>query len=187
MIEINLLPPHFKRKFNFLAYVGDIVPYLMLTLLVIISLNLILSLVIAKRAISLKSREGVWQKKEPEFEEIEELKKENADLKKEYDSLSKLAMPQLYFSKIMFILYESLPINIWFRKLVYQDDVLTVGGGVLDFEKDASLSLKDYVDSLKDSQLNKYFTEFNIKFQDQTRIKDKIVMYFELELKHEKE
>lgn len=187
MIEINLLPQHFKKKFNFLSYVGDIIPYLVLVLIVALSLNLLLSLVIAKRAFTLNSRQNVWQKKEPDFNEIQELKQENTDLNKEYDSLSKLAMPQLYFSKIMFLLYENLPINIWFRKLVYQNDVLTVSGSVLDFEKDASLSLRDYVDSLKGSQLNKFFTEFNIKSQDQTRIKDKIVMYFELELKHEEE
>lgn len=186
MIDINLLPPHFKKKTNILAYLGDYVPYLVLGLLIILSINLILGFFIATRLVTLRSHESRWKSQEPQFKEISSLKQGIAKFKQEYDTLTQLAIPRLYFSKIMYLLYDNLRINIWFRGFNYKDDVLNIKGGALDFEKDASLSLKEYMDSLRKSQVKQRFPEINIASQDQVRIKDKIVLYFQLELRSEK-
>ena len=186
MIDINLLPSHFKKKINILVYLGDFIPYLLLGVVIILSLNLLLGFFTTARAVALKGQEGRWKKHEPQFNEINSLKQGITKFKNEYETLTKLAIPRLYFSKIMYLLYENLPINIWFRGFDYQNDILNIRGGALDFEKDASLSLKEYVDTLRKSQVKECFSVFNIKSQDQVRIKDKIVLYFELELKSEK-
>jgi len=186
MVDINLLPPHFKKKTNILAYLGDYVPYLVLGLIIILCINLILGFFIATRIVTLKSQESRWKSQEPQFKEISSLKQGIAKFRKEYDTLTQLAIPRLYFSKIMYLLYDNLRINIWFREFNYNDEVLKINGGVLDFEKDASISLKEYVDSLRKSQAKERFPEINIASQDQVRIKDKIVLYFQLELKGEK-
>jgi len=183
MIEINLLPPEYKNKVNILAYLSDFLPYLVLAALIVLCINLVLGFFITERIVALKGVESRWKKQEPDYGEIAVLKDEVVKRKQEFDNLNSLVYPEIYFSEVMYLLSSNLLPNIWFREFSLADNVLNIQGTALDFEKDASLSLKEYVDLLKTTDIVKGFSQINIKSQEMRRIKDKGVLYFQLELR----
>ena len=186
MIEINLLPPEYKKRINIIGYLSDFLPYLLLVIPLILSLNLILGLLITKRAVSLKGVEYAWNKQEPSFKEINSLKEELAKLRKDYNNLNDLVYSKVKFSEIMYLLYSNLPLNVWFKELTYKDKILSIKGGALDLEKDASISLREYVNSLRETKISEDFSEIDVKSQELRRIKDKNVLFFDLQLTNEK-
>ena len=187
MIEINLLPPQYKRRVNILAYLGDLLPYLGLILGVLLFFNLFLGFFIAKGVVAQKRAEYLWLQQQPNYKEISTLKEEINRLKTEYSNLSKLTGPEVPFSEIMHVLYKILPPNIWFKEINFDGSVLAMKGVALDFEEDAPLALKRYVEELRESNVNSDFPGVRIAFQEMAKIKDKNVLYFEVELNDEAE
>jgi len=183
MIEINLLPFSLKKRINILAYIGDLLPYAILTVLIILLFNFLLGALIAKRAVHLKTVEAQWKKQEPSFKDIRALKEKIAVLNKSYQDIGKFSHSYVNFSQAMYLLYKNLAPNIWFRELNYRNDILEVKGAALDFEKDASVSLKEYIDQLQ-TEITGSFAIIDIKSQELRRVKDKSVLYFILDLKN---
>lgn len=183
MIEINLLPSSLKKRINILAYIGEVLPYAVLAVLIILLFNLLLGALIAKRAVHLKTVEAQWKKQEPRFKDIKALKQTIANLNKSYEDIGKFSYSYVNFSQAMYLLYKSLPPNVWFRELNYQNDILEVKGAALDFEKDASVSLKEYLTQLQ-NEITSSFAFIDIKSQELRRVKDRNVLYFILELKN---
>ncbi|MBN2121420.1 MAG: hypothetical protein JW734_10255 [Candidatus Omnitrophica bacterium] len=183
MIRINLLPPEYKKRLNILPYLTEFLPYVFLLVLLFLLLNLVFGFLSTNRLVALKGTESAWDKRQPEFKEITALKEEVAKLRRDYDSLSQLGYSKAYFSEVMYLLHTSLPVNIWFRQIDYQGGVLNVTAGALDFDADASLSLRKYLDTLRNSAITKRFPSIEIASQEMRRIKDKSVLYFVLELK----
>ena len=186
LLKVNLLPEQYKKKFNVLPYLSEFLPYLFLLAIVMVSLNLLFGFFTANRLVYLKTSESVWKRRDPEFKAMTTLKDEVVKLKRDYDILSRLGYSRAYFSEVLYLLYENLSPNIWFREINYRDGVLSVQGGVLDYEKDASLSLRDYLKALRRSAIINKFPVIDIKSQEMRRIKDKSVLYFELELSNGK-
>lgn len=187
LLKVNLLPDHYRKKFNVLPYLSEFLPYLFLLAIAVVSLNLLFGFFTANRLVYLKTSESVWNRRDPEFKALTALKEEVIKLKRDYDTLSRLGYSRAYFSQALYLLYENLSPNIWFREVNFRDGVLSVHGGALDYEKDASLTLRDYLKALRRTPLTSNFPVIDIKSQEMRRIKDKSVLYFELELSSGKE
>ncbi|MFC1514871.1 hypothetical protein ACFL5X_03120 [Candidatus Omnitrophota bacterium] len=183
LLKVNLLPARYRKKFNVLPYLGEFLPYIFILAIIVVSLNLLLGFFTANRLVYLKTSESVWGRRDPEFKAVTSLKGDVAKLMRDYDTLSRLGYSRAYFSQVMYLLYENLPTNIWFREVEYEGGILNIRGGALDYEKDASLSLREYLKSLRRTAIINRFPVIDIKSQEMRRIKDKSVLYFELELK----
>ena len=186
LLKVNLLPEQYKKKFNVIPYLSEFLPYLFLLAIVMVSLNLLFGFFTANRLVYLKTSESVWKRRDPEFKAMTGLKDEVTKLKRDYDILSRLGYSRAYFSEVLYLLYENLSPNIWFREIDYRDGVLTVHGGALDYEMDASLTLREYLKALRRTPIIEKFPVIDIKSQEMRRIKDKSVLYFELELSNGK-
>lgn len=186
MIEINLLPNTYRRRINVAAYLGELFPYIIIAAMAVVFFNLIFGLVVVKKAIDERNAQSLWKKQVSSYRKIESLKKEVNSLKAEYNSLNQMVYPDLPFSETMFILYNKLLPNIWFKDIDFNQERLLVKGTALDFEADAALSVKEYTDRLRDSDIIKRFPVITISSQVMRKVKDKNVVYFELEMKNEK-
>ena len=181
MIEINLLPSQYQKKIKTINYLNKLMPYLFLGLLVILGFNLVLSLFIFQRKTTLNRIKSAWHKKMPFFQEINSLKENFSKLSQEYNSLRSIANSGYSFSELMYLIYTNLPINIWFKEITFKEGVLTIKGTVLDYQKDVSLSLKEFIDNLKKvAKITKVFPKIKIVSQEMRRIKDRRILYFEL-------
>ncbi len=186
MIEINLLPHTYRRRINITAYLGELFPYIVIAAIAMVFLNLIFGLIMAKKAIDERNAQSLWEKQIPVYRKIESLKKEVNSLRAEYSSLNQLIYSDLPFSEAMFILYDKLLPNIWFKEMDFNQGRLLVKGTALDFETDAALSVKEYTERLRNSDIIKRFPLIAISSQVMKKVKDKNVVYFELEMKNEK-
>ncbi|RKY27577.1 MAG: hypothetical protein DRP61_03910 [Candidatus Omnitrophota bacterium] len=181
MIEINLLPPQYQKKIKTINCLNKLMPYLFLGLLVILGFNLVLSLFIFQRKTTLNRIKSAWHKKMPFFQEINSLKENLSKLSQEYNSLRSIANSGYSFSELMYLIYTNLPINIWFKEITFKEGVLAIKGTVLDYQKNVSLSLKEFVDNLKKvAKITKVFPKIKIVSQEMRRIKDRRILYFEL-------
>jgi len=186
MIEINLLPSNYRRKINIAAYLGELFPYIVIAVIAVVFFNLIFGLIMAKKAIDESKAESLWEKQMPSYRQIESLKKEVNSLKAEYNSLNQLVYLKLPFSEFLFILYDKLLPNIWFKEIDFNQGSLLVKGMALDFEADAALSVKEYTDRLRNSDIIKRFSLIAISSQVMKKVKDKNVVDFELEMRNGK-
>jgi len=164
-------------------YVGGVFPYLVIAAGIVLILNFILGLAAITAVAGQKQAESAWRNKEPQYQKIVALKKEVSESENEYNSLNQLTNPSVGFSKVLYLLYNNLPNNIWFENINFSDGVLNINGKALDFTEEAPLSLKNYVDTLKGSDLVQRFSKINIHSQEMRRVGDKQVLSFVLELK----
>lgn len=182
MLKVNLLPPK-KRKVNIAAYIQDFFPYIAFLFILVVIFNVLLVSFGAKKMLEVQKYEREWKNREPAFNEFQELKKEVVNLRQKSSAFKQNVFPSMSFSEIMYVLYEKLPINLWFSELDFRDNALSLKGGAIDMEVDASLSVKEYVSSLSESKIKDFFDgEVSIVALERSRIKDKSIVRFELKL-----
>lgn len=186
MIEINLLPHDFRKKINYKRRLQQISAYLLLLLIILLSLNIILSAVLLRYSSELKKLEKDWQRKSPLHRKIELIKKELNNLKNKEAVLKKYTHTPIYFSKVMYYLYKNLPLNVWFISLDFEVNLLQIKGAALDYKEDGAESIKRYRDALFKSPLKNIFPSLVLQGPERKLIKDKGVVYFELRLTNEK-
>lgn len=178
MMKINLLPED-SRKFNFSAYIKDFFAYIVVAFCFVVAGNVLLMSVGTKKIFEVQSVQRKWTKKEPEAKNIEELKKEVAQLRNKSQAFTQNVFPVVSFSEIMYVIHENLPMNLWLRSMEFRGNDMVLSGSALDFEGDASLSVKEYIEALKSTSVANYFNgEIKIASLERSRIGDKSVLRF---------
>lgn len=182
MINVNLLPVE-SRKLNFPAYIKDFFAYIVVLFCVVIMFNVLLVSYGTKKAFKVQSVQREWSGREPQSMEIVALKKEVAQLRNKSTAFKQNVFPVVSFSQTMFVIHDSLPMNLWLRSFDLRDDRLILDGSALDFEGDASLSIKEYVQTIKESLLKDLFDgDIKIAKLERSRVGDKSVVQFSIEL-----
>jgi len=184
MIRINILASR-KQKVNFSAYIKDYFPILGIAFTCVVMLNVFFILVGAGKGMEVQRLRASWASQEPGYRQIQALKTEVNGLRQKVGVFRENAFPLMQFSRVMDIVASNMPSNVWLTEMSFLDKNLTLKGGAFDIDdQDASISVTAYKDALAGSSLNQYFTGgVEIGGIERSRIKDKSVLRFEMQLK----
>ena len=184
MIRINLYTQ--RAKFNFVSYIKDFFSYVGIVFVLVVAVNVGLFYINTQKSFKYHASLRQWRKKEPGFKELQSLKKELEELRKKKKTFKGNISLEVPFSKIMFVLADKLPVNLWFNHFSVNNDVLMVKGSAIDMEKEAFLSVKEYVNVLSESIIPEVYSGgIKIVALERSRLKDKSIVKFELEFTKE--
>jgi len=154
MVEINLLPKEY-RTFDFAGYIRDYFQTIGLVFAVVVMGNALIVTLGANRLFSLQSSERAWADRSAKAADLAVLSQQVLTLQNKVKALKQYAGKEDSVSAMMYDVYKDLPMNMWLNSLEYSGKTMTLKGASLDMDKDASLSVKDYVEKLNASETAK--------------------------------
>jgi len=175
MIEINLLPPEIiqqRKKRDFIIFVGICVA-------VAISICYLLYLSLAQSIYPLEQKLEDIKRQisqyQPTLKEIEETKKENAEIMARFDAFRQVVERQSFWPRLLYEIYRALPDTLWLNEIKTSQD-----GKFVEIEGNSlneTIGVAHFINNLKKSGI---FSDIEfIKFS-QHKIADKQAMLFRL-------
>ena len=154
-VVINLSPQKHRAASLDL---GNLIAYLPLIVMVaIIGLVMVLlfQVVVLKKAHTYADKAKSWQQWEQKAKTLQDVKQQINELKIKRDKLEEALVPRYEMSFILGDIFSSLPKNIWFQSLDFQEGALSVQGYVVKWNQDHLASLNGFIKSL---QAKEYFS-----------------------------
>lgn len=187
MIKINLLPKE-RKKFNFPAYVNDFFGGIFIIFILAAMVNAVLFYINTRKNFNVRHYERTWKEKEPHENALMALKTQLISLGQKSSTFKRSIVPDMPFSEQMYIIYKHLPVNLWFTEVRYEQDRVNILGKAIDMDTEATLAIKDFVSALMDTELAQYYDAgINIKALERSRVKEKSLVFFEVELLKKKD
>jgi Tfp pilus assembly protein PilN len=150
MLDINLLPKEY-RKFDFAGYIRDYFQVIGIVFAVVVMGNALIVTLGANSVFALQNAERGWKEREKKSAELTALSQQVSTLQTKVKALKQYAGKDESVSEMLYDVYKDLPMNMWLTSLEYTGKALTLKGASLDMDKDASLTVKDYVEKLNAS------------------------------------
>jgi len=117
---------------------------------------------------------------EPDFNKINDIKKELSILEKKVSELRNIATPKIFISNILEDIYLSLPENIWLEDLSYKN-LINIKGYVVKLNEDPLISVNKFINNLQKRNFYKIFNKINIKDSKKTNFYGVEVLEFSLQ------
>ncbi|MCF7908111.1 MAG: PilN domain-containing protein [Candidatus Omnitrophica bacterium] len=183
-VVINLSPQ--KQKAMKLD-LGNLIAYLPLLIVVAIvglAMVLLLQVIALKKAHTYSSEAKNWQQWESKAKTLQDIKQQTNNLKTKRDRLDKVLTPRYKMSLILGDIFFSLPKNIWFQNLDFQEGTLEIQGYVVKWNKDFLVSLNDFIRSLREREyFSSQFSVVEIKESQKENFNNAEVLKFIVECK----
>ncbi|MBI3601708.1 MAG: PilN domain-containing protein [Candidatus Omnitrophica bacterium] len=156
MIEINLVPLHLRKKEAGGIWSSVGIPKVILfgvggifiTLLVLMHGLLISLWVIQSTRHAIY--QVIWQKMSPDKNNIDSINKELQDLKDRTSTIGDIASKKaILWSQKLNILSDTMPKEVWLKKVAWNNNVLTVEGSAVSKLRDEISIVGNFVSDLK--------------------------------------
>lgn len=181
-IEINLLPRQKKSMVFFLNLCRNYFSYLTLALLIIVVMNILLFAGIKLTSVSYKKLTL----------DLKKLSSSTTNIKNDKAVLDKLLKAKqwyntfdennIYASKLLANLFSSLPKDIWFKVIYFNENYLKISGSIVPGNEDYLLSANNFIGSLnKNNYFSHHFKTIKLKKTYPTQIAGVEVMDFVIE------
>jgi len=183
-IVINLSPQKENVTSAFLQNLISYTPLVGLSAAAIFALVLLVQLFSLKKAHTVRVYTKKWSQWESKANSIAEMKKELMRYESEKAVLQELVTPQNDMTFILRDLFSSLPKNIWFEKIRYEEGFINLAGYVVRWEEDSVASLDKFINSLrKKDYFSSKFDKINIKESKTSEFNSVEVLEFVIECK----
>ena len=181
---INFLPEEHKKYIKYAFLLDRIGSYAVKVLAVFVLLNILIFLVSSFKFVAFKRAEALYAGEKGNLSFIESLKKEVATQRNEVEALKKMVFPDMYFSRIMYEVYEALPNSIWLSELEYKDNILFIAGSAVSYQQDAETSVSNFSQKLSlQKMMSEYFKQVKITSLKKEKINNINIVNFTLECK----
>lgn len=150
MIDINLLPKAYRRP-NIGGYIRDYFSLIGMVFVIVVLGNALIVTLGANRLFALQQAQGEWDSRKQKAADLAKLKEDINGLRNKVQALKQYAGKEESLSSVLYDIYKQLPMNMWLTSLDYTGKTMTLHGESLDMDRDASLSVKDYVEKLNKS------------------------------------
>ena len=183
-ITINLHPLGEKKEQKFLSILRRYLPFVFLAFFGLIIINVIGFVFARFQNVPYEKLKKEWRNLGPQVEEILSLNKEIDSLSQEKAEYKSLFKEDLQFSRIFVDIQTSLPQNIWFERIEFENSKINFVGYIVKLNEDYLLSLDKFIKGLKK---RKYFSrifpkdKINLKTSRKTRVSGVKVVKFEIE------
>ena len=176
-IIINLNPKKIDDKLDIvLSYQPLIKGFLKLFSFFI----LLLFILIFINSLRYSNYKKIYKILEPDFNRINNIKKELSTLEKKVSELKNIVTPKVFVSDILEDIYLSLPENIWLENLDYKD-FINIKGYVVKLNEDPLISINKFIDNLKKRNFYKIFKKISIRGSNKTTFYGVDVLEFNLQ------
>lgn len=209
MIELNLLPKELRtKKKRQTVQQGPRMPIFHLAaciMAVLVTVNLLISLLVMNNKGLLKTLNGKWDQMEPQREKTSKVASEIASLQKKVTAVRKIAKPDLAWTKLLSGLNQAVIPNVWLSEFILKfreeggrrgapktvselPETLDITGYALGSSESATALVGKFITSLKrNTDFSEYFDGIELKNMRGSEIADEEVMMFELECKFKAE
>lgn len=191
MIDINLVPPHLrkKRKGQFLGKVN--LPFEVIIgcgggLLVLLGLIHVLLLFINVRKLAQhKKLQQQWETMRPDKENLDSVISEMRTLQAKYKAVEDIAgKNKLSWSRELNILSDSLPRGVWLKKIALNDKMFFIEGSAIAKETTEIVNVNRLTSNLNASaEFLEYFTDFELGSIQRRKIKNVEIADFVITMK----
>jgi len=181
MIEINLVPPEYRKKKKkglFLAgmkipvevVIGSIGGLFMVLILVHISLLFINITKLAQRNHLQKS----WEEIKPEKESVDVVINKLRSARSSFENIKKMTSERnVIWAKKLNILSDQIPRGVWFKRIALSDDILYIEGSAISKERKEMINVHGFTSNLKnDKEFLEDFHELELGSIQRRRIQN---------------
>jgi Tfp pilus assembly protein PilN len=191
MIDINLVPPHLrkKRKGQFLGKFN--LPFEFVIgccgglLILLAAVHVLLLMLNVRRLARHKEFQRQWERMRPDKENLDSVIGEMRALQAKYKAIEDIAgKNKLSWSRELNILSDSLPRGVWLKKIAFNDKMLFIEGSAIAKETTEIVSVNRLTSSLSASaEFLEYFTDFELGSIQRRKIKNVEIADFVITMK----
>ena len=191
MININLIPPHLRKKDK-----GKLLGKINIPLEVIIGsgggllvllgiIHVLLLFVNIGKLAQHKSLQKQWETMRPNKENVDSVVNEMRVFQSKYKSLEEILTGNgLSWARKLNILSDSLPRGVWLKKIALDDELLFIEGGAISKETTEIISINRFASSLKaDAPFMEHFTDLELGSIQRRKIKNVEIADFVITMK----
>ncbi|MDD5006068.1 MAG: PilN domain-containing protein [Candidatus Omnitrophica bacterium] len=180
MIRINLLPANLRRRETSIDVPQiNMLPVVSVAVLVVLAIHIIFFLLSYDKKMRLGSLAGTWDKKQQQFKEIEDLKK-NLILKKDkVKTIESFLRRDFYLTDFLNKVNQAVPKGLWLTRLSFSIDGLVIEGSVFSSSSELVSLVNNFFNGLKsDVFFQQNFDNFNLDSVQRKNIKEYEVLDF---------
>jgi len=183
-VKINLYPYQDRQENKYLGIMVQYAPFVLLGAGGLILLNIIIFLFTSWLSFPYHRLNKEWKELQPKVEDISSLKKELDDLKLKKKLYMSLVTYKVDISHALADVYASLPKNIWFDRISFHEDTITLVGYAVKWKQFPFASIDRFIKKLRKSEyFSKVFSRINLRSSRRVDLYGRIVMKFEIECK----
>ena len=172
MIEINLLPPQFRKKRKAANFVSQTIALPRETAIALVGgalffllfIHAVLQFVIAIKFVQIKRYERQLAKIAPDKANSDRVLQELRVLKAKVESIENVAgQRKILWAKKLNAISDVIPRGVWLTRLTFQDGVLIIQGSAVSKSKNEMSNVHTFTASLKNaSGFNEYLTNIEL-------------------------
>lgn len=182
MIKINLLPENLRKSESVQKI--PLLAVIYIISLIIIVLHILLGVLSVYKKVQLTTLDKTWNKIQPQYKEVQTLKKELAIKRDKVKLIDFLLKRNIYLTDFLNKINKAVPKGLWLNRLSFSETGLFIEGSVFSFGTDEVSLVNKFFNELKnDGFFQKNFNNFNLESMQRRNIKEYEVLDFLLTAK----
>ncbi len=183
-IQINLYPYQQKEENKYLTIMEKYAPFVLLGGVGLILFNIIIFLLTSWLSFPYRNLSKEWKQLQPKVEQINSLKKELENLELKKKIYTSLVTYKVDISHALADVYDSLPKNIWFDNINFDEDKIIFVGYAVLWKESPLASIDKFIKRLKKTEyFSKIFCHIHLRSSRKIELYGKEAMKFEVECK----
>lgn len=154
MIKISLLPQKLRKKESThrIKTTLPLFPVAIIVVLVVLALHVIFFLLSYDRKMQLNSLEKTWEKMQPLYKEVEEVKNDLSAKIDTAEAMETILAREVYLTEFLNKINQAIPRGLWLSRLSFSYTKLIIEGSVFSFGSEEVSIVNNFFNELKNDQ-----------------------------------